>query len=39
MIRLIGGLEMLSNAGKFGGNPSEVKYSDTGLKLGGVFTF
>ena len=38
-IKLLGGIEILSNTAKFSGSPSELSYRDTTFKVGGVFTF
>jgi hypothetical protein len=38
-VKLLGGLEVTNNSGKFKGTNSELSYRDTSLKLGGVFIF
>lgn len=38
-IKLLGVFNVINNSAKVGGNPSEVSYSDTMLKFGGVFTY
>lgn len=38
-IRLQGSVEIINNNAKFNGNVSEMSFSDTSFKLGGVFSF
>lgn len=38
-IKLLGGFEVLNNSAKLSGTPSEISYSDSQLKVGGIFTF
>ena len=38
-LRLVSSLEIINNSAKFSGSNSELKYSDTTLKLGGIFSF
>ncbi len=38
-VRFLGSFEIISNSAKFSGTNSQLRYSDTTLKLGGVFSF
>ncbi len=38
-IKLLGSMEMINNTGKFSGVNKQLRYSDTTMKFGGVFSF